>query len=232
LKLRLAAIAAALCLASIPFAAGAQNAYTAKTVHLRAGPARDYPVVAVLAPGTPLDVLGCLSDYSWCDVIAHDDRGWVYAANIEYLYQGVPEPVLDYGGVIGIGVITFMLGDYWDLHYHGRPWYRDRDYWIHRPRPVQPPLPIRPHPPGAGLPPPPAPLPPGPPRVRPTPPPGAPPEGHVPPPRSAQPGRPPTTSGDTQPPRSAPPEGHVAPPRSAQPGRPPTTSGDTQPPRK
>jgi uncharacterized protein YraI len=199
----LAAIAAALCLAAMPSVAPAHDAYTARSAHLRAGPARDYPVVAVLPPGTALDVLGCLPDYSWCDVIALNlnERGWVYAANIEYVYEGAPVPVLDYGPVIGIGVITFVLVDYWDLHYRGRPWYRDRDQWIHTPRPVQPPLPIRPRQPGAKLPPEHLPVPPGTPRVPSPPPHTTPPEGHVLPPRSAQPGRPPVTSGDTQAPR-------------------------------
>jgi uncharacterized protein YraI len=199
MKLRVAAIAAALCLLWAPLATWAHDAYTSKSAHLRAGPARDYPVVAVLPAGAPLDVLGCLSDYSWCDVIALDinERGWVYAGNIEYVYQGTQVPLLDYGPTIGIVVVPFVLGDYWDLHYRRRPWYRERDHWIHTPRPVQPPLPPRHGPPPPKVPPS---VPPAPPRLPPHPP--APPsEIHVPPPRSAQPGKPPVTSGDTQPPR-------------------------------
>jgi len=204
MKLRLAIVIALLVVLCLPFAARAAAAQTTKSAHLRAGPARDYPVVTVLPPYAPLDVQGCLSDYSWCDVIALDinERGWIYAGNIEYVYEGAPAPLLDYGPVSGIVVIPFVLGDYWDLHYRRRPWYRDRDYWIHAPRPVQPPLPPGhgrpPPPPGHGRPPPwrpPPPLEPHPPPHRPAPPA----EGHVPPPRSAQPGKPPMTGGDTQP---------------------------------
>jgi len=215
---RLAAIAAALCLALLPATASAYDAYAAKDVHLRAGPRRDYPVVAILPRGAPVDVLGCLSDYSWCDVIALGDRGWVYAGNLDFVYQGAPVTVLDYGAVIGIGVVVFVLGDYWDRHYHARPWYPHRDEWIHRPRPVQPPLPVRPRPPVVTVPPP------MPPPVRREPPRAAPPPRHVPPPR------PPHAA--PSPPHATPPPRHVPPPRSAEPGRPPVVSGDSPKPRK
>jgi len=208
MRRHLGAIGAALLLSLLPLAAAAEEAYAAKDVHLRAGPARDYPVVAILPAGTVLDVQGCLPDYSWCDVVALDQRGWIYAANIDYLYEGEPVPLIDYGPVNGITVFGFVLGDYWDHYYRGRPWYHDRDDWIHRPRPVQPPIPPRPRPPG--FPPPP----PHPPQVHPGPPP---------PPRPGPPGG--------QPPHHEPPA-HVPPPRSAAPGRPPTTAGDTQGARK
>jgi uncharacterized protein YraI len=196
MRLRLAIIAA-LCVFALPFAVQAEQAHTAKTVHLRAGPARDYPVVAVLPPQSPLDVLGCLSDYSWCDVVALDinERGWVYAGNIEGLYEGNPVPLIEYGPALGIAVVPFVLDDYWGLHYRHRPWYPDRDHWIHTPRPVQPPLPPDFGPPRPKVPqPPPGTMPPAPPS-----PPARPPEGRIPPPRSAEPGRPPVTGGDVQP---------------------------------
>jgi uncharacterized protein YraI len=120
-------------------------------VHLRAGPARDYPVVAVLGENFPLDVQGCVADYSWCDVIAGQSRGWVYAGNIRYPYRGNYVPLNSYGEVIGIGVLGFMLGDYWGSYYRDRPWYGD-PRWSHRPAPL---LRARPRPqihpmPGAG----------------------------------------------------------------------------------
>jgi uncharacterized protein YraI len=129
----------------LPAAANAELAYTAKTVHLRAGPARDYPVVAILEAGLAVDVQGCMQDYSWCDVIAGEFRGWVYARNINYTYQGAYVPVIDYGAIIGIGVVTFIIGSYWHDHYIDRPWYRQMPQWSHRPpradihpRPQQP----------------------------------------------------------------------------------------------
>lgn len=108
-------------------------AYTAKTVHLRAGPAIDYPVVAILESGLAVSVPGCMQDYSWCDVIAGEYRGWVYAGNLVYYYQGADVPVIDYGAAIGIGVITFVITNYWHDHYIDRPWYRQMPQWSHRP---------------------------------------------------------------------------------------------------
>ena len=49
-------------LAVLPAIAYAQWAYTAKDVNLRAGPARDYPVVARLPGGLEISVAGWLND--------------------------------------------------------------------------------------------------------------------------------------------------------------------------
>ncbi len=133
-----------------PLLANAQQAQTAKWSHLRAGPAREYPAVLQLAPNTPLAVQGCLSDYSWCDVIAPDSsRGWIYGGNIVYPYQNSGVPVLQYGATIGLPIVTFVLGSYWDTYYRGRPFYRDRPRWNqwsyqHRPNFRPPPPPSRP----------------------------------------------------------------------------------------
>ncbi len=155
---RLAAmVMMALSLLAVSAAAQAQIAYTTKDAHLRAGPRRDYPVVAILPAGMQVAVQGCLSDYSWCDVIAGVERGWVYAGNLDYVYQNAPLPLLDYGPQIGIVVIPFVLGDYWGHFYRDRPWYPDRDRWLHQPRPPRPIGPGRPpHPPPGAAPAPPA----------------------------------------------------------------------------
>lgn len=116
-----------------PVAANAEVAYTTKTAHLRAGPARDYPVVVILRNGLAVDVQGCMQDYSWCDVIAGKYRGWIYAGNIVYFYQGANVPVIDYGAAIGIGVATFIIGSSWHDHHINRPRYRQMPQWSHRP---------------------------------------------------------------------------------------------------
>lgn len=141
----------AAAMAAMPVTSHAQQmAYTtAKDVNLRAGPSRDYPVVAVLRGGISISVTGCLSDYRWCDVEAGPYRGWVYAQNIVYPYQGEHVPVLTYGALIGIGIIAFTIGTYWDDHYRASPWYPQRHYWIDRPpRPIYPPVRPRQPPPG------------------------------------------------------------------------------------
>lgn len=122
-------------------------AYVSADVHLRAGPARDYPAVAILRPGVTISVVGCLSDYAWCDVAVGPDRGWIYGAYIVYPYQGSYVPVISYGPVIGINVVTFSLGFYWDEYYRGRPWYPQRELWIARPVPAPVPYGYRPPPP-------------------------------------------------------------------------------------
>lgn len=115
--------------------ASAQNAYTTHPMNLRAGPDREYPMVAQLDAGAPLDVHGCLDDWSWCDVSFEDNRGWLYAGGISFVYQGGRVPLYSYGPRLGLPVITFSLNTYWGSYYRGRPWYAQRNTWAHRQMP-------------------------------------------------------------------------------------------------
>lgn len=121
----------ALLLASLGLAS-AQDAYTSRPMNVRAGPNRDYPLVAQLDAGTPLDVHGCLDDWSWCDVSFEDNRGWIYAGGVSFVYEGQRVPLYSYGPHLGLPVITFSLMAYWGDYYRGRPWYAQRDTWSHR----------------------------------------------------------------------------------------------------
>jgi uncharacterized protein YraI len=200
----------------LPLAAAAQDAHTAKAVNLRAGPARDYPLVATLDPGTPLAVQGCTEGFGWCDVIGPSDvRGWLYAGNIVYPYQGADVPVLGYGATFGFPIVTFSLGTYWGQYYRNRPWFGNQGRWAHH----RPPLPPRPgiRPPGPPRPivrPPVAPRPPvvRPPVIRP--PGGRPPETRPSPGGRPAEGRPP----GGRPGEGRPPEGGR--PSGGEPGRP------------
>lgn len=184
----------------VPTAAFAQaQAVTNGSVNLRAGPARDYPVVSQLPGGVPVTVMGCVAGYTWCDVALPNLRGWVYAGRLDYPYQGNPVPVLNYGTVIGLPVITFSIGAYWGNYYRGRPWYRDQARWAHHPPP-------RPPRPGAGRPP-------GPPTGGP---------GGRPPGKPGNPGRPPGNAGGKPPGAGGRPPG--GPPPGAG-GRPPGGQG-------
>jgi uncharacterized protein YraI len=109
-----------------------QYGYAARDINLRAGPSRDYPVVAVVPAGVSILVEGCLNDYRWCDISSGPDRGWVYAGNITYTYHGSRVPLISYGAMLGIGILAFSVGDYWDNHYQARPWYPQRQQWVNR----------------------------------------------------------------------------------------------------
>jgi len=112
--------------------AGAQNAFTSRPMNVRAGPNRDYPLVAQLDQGAPLDVHGCLNDWSWCDVSFDDTRGWIYAGGVSFAYQGGQVPLFTYGPRLGLPILTFSLMTYWGDYYRGRPWYTQRNTWAHR----------------------------------------------------------------------------------------------------
>ncbi len=196
---------AALVTAALPAAVYAGLAVTTTDVNVRAGPSQDYPVVARVMRGVTISVEGCLSNYTWCDVTVGPNRGWVYASNLVSTYQGSSVPVLTYGSALGIGVVSFAVGNYWDSYYRGRPWYPQRQLWINRWGPGGYP----PH--GGGYRPPPPP-----PRgggYRPPPPPHA--GGHRPPPP------PPRAGGNRPPPPGA--GGHRPPP-------PPHAGGNRPPP--
>jgi uncharacterized protein YraI len=135
-KLITRATATAACLMALSGAAFAQSAaYTSQPVDVYAGPASDYPVVAEVPPGVELAVNGCVSDYSWCDVSTSEFRGWVYGGYLNYPYEGSEVPIMTYGVQIGVPVVTFSFGAYWDRYYHDRPWYHDRDRWANHPPP-------------------------------------------------------------------------------------------------
>jgi uncharacterized protein YraI len=109
----------------------AYDGYVTASVYLRAGPDSGYPSVARLHAGTSVIIEGCVDDWSWCDVSNHDDRGWVSASYLQHEYQGHRVLVPQYGVQIGIPIITFVFGSYWDDHYRSRSWYHDRDRYSH-----------------------------------------------------------------------------------------------------
>lgn len=162
---RFARYAAALTLtaASSAFAA---DGYVTGNVNLRAGPDLDYPRILTVPSGTVVSIQGCLDGWTWCDVVTMGARGWVAGSYLQYMYQSQPVIVQDYGLRIGIPIVTFAIGVYWGNYYRDRPFYRERDYWYHRPivsrPPPRPPYrppprprpPIDHRPPGHGGPPP------------------------------------------------------------------------------
>jgi uncharacterized protein YraI len=56
--------------------------YSSVDLNLRTGPGEEYPVLGVLKKNDEGDALGCVADWSWCDVSFGGFHGWVAA---EYL---------------------------------------------------------------------------------------------------------------------------------------------------
>ena len=93
------------------------NAYPISNVNLRAGPGTDYPVILTVPNRTPVAILGCLGDHTWCDVVLEDDRGWMRSINLAGWYQGYYYPLRDYAPRLGYPVVDFEIDEYWDAYY-------------------------------------------------------------------------------------------------------------------
>jgi uncharacterized protein YraI len=165
LPLKLALLCGVLALLGAAQAAEAYSASVVGSVHMRAGPSVSYPQVALLGPGTSVQVFGCEQGYGWCDVQVGPNRGWVAAQYLQAQGPGGPVIVANAGVMLALPIIAFSFGNYWDTYYRGRPWYGRRSYYYnywnryphgrppppphHRPPGYRPP----PRPPHAGRPP-------------------------------------------------------------------------------
>ncbi|MCV9997762.1 SH3 domain-containing protein [Pararhizobium sp. YC-54] len=124
------AIAVAAAAFLLPVAAQAAEGFATANVNMRSGPSTRYPAVTVIPAGTAVEIHGCLADVPWCDVSFYDGRGWVAGRYVQALYQQrrvYVEP--DYYDSLGIPLVTFEFGTYWDRHYRHRDFYRERDYY-------------------------------------------------------------------------------------------------------
>ncbi|MBC7711621.1 MAG: SH3 domain-containing protein [Rhizobacter sp.] len=139
--------------------AAAQQAYTTRSVNLRAGPDQGYPQVAYIGPNRPVYVNGCIDDYRWCDITAGSNRGWAYSRYIEYPYQNRRVQIYGNGQTLALPIVSFILGSYWNENYRNRPFYNNQNNWDnwrpgnrpppgygngYRPQPPRPPISIQP----------------------------------------------------------------------------------------
>lgn len=128
-KLILSAALLAIALPTAPAIARTMNGYTVRATTMRAGPDIDYPAVLRLRRQTGITVYGCLRDWSWCDVRAWRERGWVRQRDINVDYRGRRRPI---SPQIGLSIQLFIFRDYWDSHYSSHRFYSERPRWEDR----------------------------------------------------------------------------------------------------
>jgi uncharacterized protein YraI len=129
-KRTLVKIAATGMLLLAPAIAQAAEGFATANVNMRAGPSTAYPAITVIPAGESIEIYGCLADVPWCDVEFYDGRGWVHGRYIQVLYEERRVYVAPrYYRRLGIPVVVFSFGSYWDRHYRDRDFYRDRDRW-------------------------------------------------------------------------------------------------------
>ncbi len=106
--------------------ASAMPGYAAPRLEIKAGPDDDYPTVATVRYDSPLEINGCLRNWSWCDVTTRRGRGWVHGRNIQAQREGRR---VEFGAPWGVPQFSFNFDTYWDKNYRGQQFYRDRDRW-------------------------------------------------------------------------------------------------------
>ncbi|HUE45164.1 MAG TPA: SH3 domain-containing protein [Aestuariivirgaceae bacterium] len=122
---RILAVGAVIAGVMLPAQAMAYEAYTRVDLNLRVGPDTTYGIIDVIPWGDPVEVLGCLELFAWCDVEWYGLRGWVAAT---YLVQPDNPTVYlpQFAPRIGLPIVTFSFVTYHDRYYRDRPWYRER----------------------------------------------------------------------------------------------------------
>ncbi len=116
---------------AVPVSAQAGSGYLSVNLNLRAGPSVDYPAVRLAPRGAAVNVYGCVDDYGWCDVSWGGNRGWVSGQYLDYDYDHRRVPVIAYGPRLGLGLISFNFGNYWNNHYRHQSWYGQRNHYSH-----------------------------------------------------------------------------------------------------
>jgi uncharacterized protein YraI len=104
-------------------------AMAGRATMLRAGPEQGYPQLRRIEQGQQVQLFGCLSDRSWCDVRLGQDRGWVSGPDLQAEFRGRRDSVANLYGEFQLGDRDFRIGDYWDDHYRQQPFYADRTRW-------------------------------------------------------------------------------------------------------
>lgn len=107
-------------------ASASSTGFVITNLNVRAGPGVQFPAVAVFPPGARVNVIGCTTGFGWCDVSARGIRGWVSGSYLEFAHHNRRGRAPVVGAQIGLPIITFQIGSYWDNNYRGRSWYNQR----------------------------------------------------------------------------------------------------------
>jgi len=110
-------------------AAQQPNGYPITDVNLRAGPGTEYPVILTVPADAPITILGCVPDYTWCDSVFQDRRGWMRSTYLSGYSEGDYYLLRDYAPDLGYRRVTFDIDAYWDNYYRDEPFYGDRGRW-------------------------------------------------------------------------------------------------------
>src|SRR5258707_9403961 len=78
---------ATLALFIAPSLAQAAQGFIVSEATLRSGPDEQFPTVIQVQSGAEVEVFGCLSGHTWCDVSFQQDRGWVSGDVLEVIFQ-------------------------------------------------------------------------------------------------------------------------------------------------
>lgn len=106
-----------------PGLAWAVPGYSTANVNLRAGPSTSNPVVTTIPSGSPVEIVGCLSGWSWCDTVWAGFRGWVSGSYLNASWQGQVVPFVTYAPRLGVPVVVYNGPAYWRRYYAGKPWF-------------------------------------------------------------------------------------------------------------
>lgn len=119
-------LAAMLFMLLAPGAAHAADAIVLNHTGLRAGPGRDYPLLANLHKGDRIQVLGCVRGWKWCEVTNGFMHGFVVAQRMGTDYYGRNVQIAIWGPKLGIPYVVFVERPYWERYYHDTPFYHER----------------------------------------------------------------------------------------------------------
>jgi uncharacterized protein YraI len=110
----------------VPAVASAAPGFSTADVNMRAGPSTANPVVTTIPAGSPVEIIGCLNGWSWCDTPWAGYRGWVAGSYLNASWQGRAVPVVAYAPRLGVPVVVYNGPAYWRRYYAGKPWFVGR----------------------------------------------------------------------------------------------------------